>query len=59
MLNIIMAAAFQYVEVADKVGVRVRMGVFQGVTNTRLRGQMNHTIKLLSSEKRSHAFTVC
>ncbi len=44
------AAAFQHVEMADKVGIRVCVRVFQGVADARLRGQMNHAIKFLARE---------
>ena len=43
---------------ADKVGISIRVRVFQGVAYTRLGGKMNNTIKLLSREKRGHTFPV-
>ena len=58
MLNVIMAAAFQHVEMADKVGIRVCVRVFQGVADARLRGQMNHAIKFLAREKPRHTFAI-
>lgn len=58
MLNIVMAAAFQHVEMPNKVGISIRVRVFQGVAYTAWGGKMNNTIKLLSREKRGHTFPV-
>ena len=58
MLNLVMAAAFQHVEMTNKISIRIHMRVFQGVAYACLCGQMNHAIKLLAGEKRCHAFPV-
>ena len=58
MLNLIVATAFQHVQVTDQVSIRVGMRVFQRVTHTRLCSKMDHAVKLLISEEVCHALAV-
>ncbi|KEP72091.1 hypothetical protein HR12_28685 [Microbacterium sp. SUBG005] len=58
MLNLVLATAFQHVQVTYQVCIRVGMRVFQRVTHARLGGKMDHAVKHLISEEVCHALAV-
>ena len=58
MLNLVVATAFQHVQVTYQVSICVGMRVFQRVTHARLCGKMDHAVKFLIGEERSHALAI-
>jgi hypothetical protein len=58
MLNFVMSAAFQNVQITNQIRISIGMRVFQRITHACLRCQMDHAIKLLSSENLRHAFAI-
>ena len=53
-----MSATFQNVQITNQVRISVSERIFQGITYTCLGGEVDHSIKLLTSEKLSHTFTI-
>jgi hypothetical protein len=58
MLHAVVAAGFQDIAEADQIGVYVGMGVLQGVTHARLRGQVDHALGLVACKQVFYACAV-
>ena len=54
MFDVVMAAAFKYMQGADDVAVYVGMRVFDRVTHTRLRCEMYDLVEFLAREQGFH-----
>ena len=52
------AASFQDIEEADKIGIGVGMRIGQRITHSRLRREVNHMGKAMRSEQLRHRFAV-
>ena len=57
MLNIIMAASFQYVQESNQVCICICIGIFKGVTYTGLRSEVYYAIEPLVCKQCGHFFS--
>ena len=58
MLDPGVSATFENVDKGHQVGVHIGVGVFQGVTNTRLGSEVDHAVKPVFGKQLSHGRAV-